>query len=261
MKFDELDARMRVFETANDRCVLPGIFVVARIDGRNFTRLTKDLHQFHAPFDLRFSDMMATTTEHLMMCGFRMVYGYTQSDEISVLLHRDDQSFGRKTRKINSVLAGEASARFSLLLGGLAAFDCRVCELTTVAYVRDYFRWRSEDAHRNALNAHCYWMLRKAGRSVNEATDRILGLSVADKNELLFQGGVNFNDLPAWQKRGVGIYWENFEKDAVNRKTGETLKAVRRRLKRDLELPFGDEYGQFIVNLMSAEPSEIESPS
>jgi tRNA(His) 5'-end guanylyltransferase len=27
----------------------------------------------------------------------------------------------------------------------------------------------------------------------------------AEKNELLFQYGINFNDLPAWQKRGAGI--------------------------------------------------------
>jgi tRNA(His) 5'-end guanylyltransferase len=37
MKFDELDRRMRVVETAMDYSVLPGLFIVARIDGRNFT--------------------------------------------------------------------------------------------------------------------------------------------------------------------------------------------------------------------------------
>lgn len=40
MKFDELEKRMRIFETAHDHCVLPELFMVARIDGRNFTRLT-----------------------------------------------------------------------------------------------------------------------------------------------------------------------------------------------------------------------------
>ena len=51
MKFDELDEKMRVFETANDLVVLPGIYMVARLDGRSFTRLTKEVHQFEAPFD------------------------------------------------------------------------------------------------------------------------------------------------------------------------------------------------------------------
>jgi len=207
MKFDELDEKMRVFETAHDHCVLPGIFMVARIDGRGFTRLTKEVHQFESPFDIRFRDMMLDTTEHLMDCGFRVVYGYTQSDEISLLFHRDENTFGRKTRKYNSVLAGEASAKFSLSLGAIACFDCRICELPTEQLVVDYFRWRNEDAHRNALNAHCYWMLRRQGMNVNQATEKLLRMPVADKNELLFQNGINFNDLPTWQKRGVGLVW------------------------------------------------------
>ena len=130
MTFDELDRKMRVFETTNDPVVLPGIYSVARIDGRGFTKLTKERHNFEAPFDVRFRDHMVATTAHLMEnCGFRVVYGYTQSDEISLLMHRDDDSFGRKVRKYNSILAGEASAKFSLLLGDLAAFDCRICQL------------------------------------------------------------------------------------------------------------------------------------
>src|SRR5207237_1648098 len=85
MKFDELDERMRVFETAHDLCVLPGLHMVARLDGRSFTRLTKDVHQFEAPFDARFRDLMLATAEHLMSeCGFNVVYGYSQRDETSL---------------------------------------------------------------------------------------------------------------------------------------------------------------------------------
>jgi tRNA(His) guanylyltransferase len=58
MKFDELDAKMRVFETAHDLCVLPGIYMVARLDGRRFTRLTKEVQKFEAPFDPRFRDLI-----------------------------------------------------------------------------------------------------------------------------------------------------------------------------------------------------------
>ena len=45
MKFDDLDAKMRQFETAQDFYVLPGLFLVARLDGRGFTRLTKEVHK------------------------------------------------------------------------------------------------------------------------------------------------------------------------------------------------------------------------
>ena len=41
MKFDDLDENMRVYETAHDHCVLPGMFMVARIDGRSFSQLTR----------------------------------------------------------------------------------------------------------------------------------------------------------------------------------------------------------------------------
>ncbi len=68
MKFDDLDAKMRVFETAHDHCVLPGIHIVAQLDGRGFTRLTKQMHHFEAPFDERFRDVtLATTTRSTSM--------------------------------------------------------------------------------------------------------------------------------------------------------------------------------------------------
>jgi tRNA(His) 5'-end guanylyltransferase len=249
MKFDELDSRMRVFETAHDHCVLPGIHMVARLDGRNFTRLTRDTHLFEAPFDQVFRDYMLETVEHLMNCGIKMIYGFTESDEISLLMDRDVSAFGRKLRKLNSIIAGEASAKFSLLLGDTACFDCRISQLPTVSDVVDYFRWRNEDAHRNALNAHCYWSLRKEGRSARQATAELEGMSIAAKNELLFERGINFNDLPAWQKRGCGVYWEQYSKTGLNPLTGEKVPTERKRLRRDLELPMKDSYSHFVMEL------------
>lgn len=252
MKFDELDSRMRVFETAHDLCVLPGLHMVARLDGRGFTRLTKELLKFEAPFDVRFRDAMLDTVEYLMTgSGIRFLYGYTESDEISLLFAPEERSFGRKTRKLNSLLAGEASARFALALGTQAAFDCRISELPGVDRVVDYFRWRNEDAHRNALNAHCYWALRRTGSDVEAATAALTGLTVADKNELLFGLGINFNELPLWQRRGVGLYWEEFEKPAVNPRDGTTTMARRRRIRREQELPMKDSYSEFLRSLLA----------
>ena len=259
MKFDELDDRMRVYETAHDRCVLPGMYMVARLDGRNFTRLTKEVIKFEAPFDVRFRDMMIATTAHLMNCGFKTIYGFTESDEISLLFHPEITTFHRKVRKYNSILAGEASAKFALLLGEHACFDSRICELPNIDSVIDYFRWRNEDAHRNALNAHSYWALRNEGKTVQQATDSLHKLSVAEKNEVLWQRGINFNDLPLWQKRGVGLYWEAYQKAARNPFTGEDVSASRSRLKTELELPMKDDYGFFIKKLVEA--SSYGSPT
>ena len=252
MRFDELDARLRVFETAHDHCALPGLYLVARLDGRNFTRLTKEEHDFERPFDVRFRDLMVGTVQHLMQCGFRVRYGYTESDEISLLLDPGEDAFGRKLRKYQSILAGEASAKFSLLLGSMGTFDCRVAQLPRPLDVVDYFRWRAEDAFRNALNAHCYWQLRNEGQTRAAATKEVSGLSTAAKNELLFQRGINFNNLPAWQKRGLGLYWRNELREGFNPLKNEPTQVVRRGLHTDFELPMGAPYDAFIQALLSA---------
>jgi tRNA(His) guanylyltransferase len=250
MKFDELDSKMRVFETIHDVSVMPEMYMVARIDGRGFTRLTKEIHKFEAPFDIKFRDYMVETVNYLMNCGFNIIYGYTQSDEISLLFDLNENTFSRKHRKYNSVLAGAASAKFSLLLGDIATFDCRLCELPNQKLVVDYFRWRNEDAHRNALNAHCYWRLRQDSFSKGEATKRIEKLSIADKNELLFSYGINFNDLPSWQKRGIGLYWHEVEKEGYNPKLKEKVMVKRRQIKIDYDLPMKDDYNDFLKKLL-----------
>jgi len=258
MRFDDLDKKMRIYETTHDLCVSPQVFMVARIDGRGFTRLTKDVCQFEAPFDERFRHLMTETTAHLMSCGFPVIYGYTQSDEISLLLHRDSAVFNRKLRKYNSILAGEASAKFSLMLGKIGAFDCRICQLPTPQLVIDYFMWRQEDAHRNALNAHGYWALRKSGIAATHAAAQLKRLSVAEKHELLFSDfGINFNDIPAWQKRGIGLYNEVYTKEGRNLKTGEATITERKRLKTDLTLPLKEEYSLFIKSLLYKEHSDL----
>lgn len=251
MKFDDMDKEMRVYEKSLDQFILPDMYIAARLDGRSFTRLTKEICRFEAPFDIRFRDLMIETVKALMESGFRIVYGYTESDEISLLFHPDDNTFGRKVRKINTTLAGEASAAFSLALGRTATFDCRVIPLPSIKRVEDYFAWRQEDVHRNSLNAWCYWTLRKEGLNLNEATAALESQSISAKNELLFQRGINFNDLPTWQKRGIGIYYRNTVKDGFNPVAQQAVTTTRRELAADYELPIGEEYRNFVTRFLS----------
>lgn len=247
MKFDEFDRRMRIYEESLDQYILPDMYIVARLDGRSFTKLTKEVCKFEVPFDTSFRDYMLATMHKLMESGFRIVYGYTESDEISLLFHAKENTFGRKVRKINSTLAGEASAHFSLLLGHAATFDCRVVPLPNIERVQDYFIWRQEDAHRNSLNAHCYWTLRKEGISKQRATSMLEGMEVSSKNELLFQRGINYNDLPNWQKRGIGVYYQEIIKEGYNPVLHETVQTTRRELREDFNLMIGKEYGAWVA--------------
>ena len=250
MNFEELDKKMRRFEQSLDQIILPELYLAVRLDGRNFTKLTKETCRFEAPFDTLFRDAMIDTTKHLMQCGFRIVYGYTESDEISLLFHPQDHTFGRKIRKINSILAGEASACMSLKLGTTACFDSRVIPLPNMECIKDYFSWRQEDAHRNSLNAHCYWMLRKKGVNAKEATRKLEGQSVSWKNELLFSENINYNNLPSWQKRGIGLYYSACEKTGYNPVKNQEEQAVRNKLIVELELKTGAEYQEWIISLL-----------
>lgn len=256
MTFDELDSKMRVYEESLDQIILPEQYLVARLDGKNFTRLTKEICDFEAPFDVKFRDIMVNTVKALMQSGFRIIYGFTESDEISLLFHPSENSFGRKVRKFNSILASVAGAAFSMELGVMGIFDCRIAPLPSVDKVKDYFLWRQEDAHRNALNAHCYWMLRKEGKDVNYATKYLEGKSIAFKNELLFSHGINFNDLPDWQKRGVGVTFGNVEKKGFNPVTGKETVTLRRALQLNYSLPIKTEYADYIGRLLTEAENE-----
>jgi len=159
---EEFERAQREREYFHRLTVLPGAWTVLRLDGRGFS---------------------ATTETLLNQLGAR--YGYTESDEISLLLRPGFDLFGRSVEKLVSVSAGIASATFTHAAGVPAHFDSRLWLGTTIADVADYFSWRQSDAARCALNGWSYWTLRKAGQSRQQATRALEGMSTSAKNELL----------------------------------------------------------------------------
>jgi tRNA(His) 5'-end guanylyltransferase len=246
MRFDDLDKIMRTYEESLDQYIEPDKIIIARLDGRSFTKLTKETCDFKKPFDENFRDLMVATVMHLMKdCGFNIVRGFTESDEISLLLASDSTQFNRKVRKLNSILAGEASAYFSLQLGIPACFDCRIIPLPDQERVDDYFSWRQEDANRNALNSWCYWTLRDNGYNAADAQSLIKGKSIEDKKELLSQYGIDYDTLPAWQRKGVNVTWQEVEKEGWNPQTQTSTVTTRRELRHDLKLSEGFPKGTY----------------
>jgi tRNA(His) guanylyltransferase len=250
MDSDEFESRMRGLEYFHSLRILPGTWPVIRVDGKGFSKFTEA--RFDKPFEERFSRFMAQTAEALLV-AIGGVYAYTESDEISVLLPRDWDLYDREVEKAVSISAGIASSTFTLACGEPAVFDSRVWIGPSEDLVVDYFRWRQADAGRCALNGWAYWTLRQAGESVDAATRALHDKSVAEKNELLFQHGINFNDVPLWQRRGVGLYWEAYEKVGFNPVTKQEARTSRRRVKVDRELPMKDEYGAFVRGLLAPE--------
>ncbi|OXM58403.1 tRNA 5'-guanylyltransferase [Amycolatopsis thailandensis] len=247
MDAGDFEARQREREWFHGLTVPPGSWTVLRVDGRGFSKFTEA--RFEKPFDPRFAECMAEAAGALST-EFASPYVYTESDEISLVLPPSADLFGRGVEKLVSISAGVASAAFTHAAGVPAHFDGRVWLGTKVDDVVDYFSWRQADATRCALNGWCYWILRKAGKSASEAGAALEGAGVSEKNELLFAHGVNFAEVPAWQRRGVGLYWESFERTGFDPVREIEVSATRRRLRVDRELPMKGEYRAFLGGLL-----------
>ena len=204
-RFEMLGDRMKMYEQAEaGRTAMKGLPLLARLDGRAFHTYTRGLKR---PYDERLTRCMVDTMKYLVD-KFHVVIGYVQSDEITLLW--DVQSwedgeymFSGKFQKLTSVLAATASAYFARrsmeLLpeknDELPTFDCRVWQVPNRQEAANAFYWRELDATKNAISmaAHAYF------------SHKILqGMSGSEKQELLWsKEGINFNDYPAFFKRGV----------------------------------------------------------
>jgi tRNA(His) 5'-end guanylyltransferase len=83
----------------------------------------------------------------------------------------------------------------------------------------------------------------------------LLRLKAPDKHELLFAHGVNFNDLPEWERRGAGMWWVETVREAKT-SSPRSQPASRRTLHRELVLPFASAYDAFLQKLLS-DPSAV----
>jgi tRNA(His) guanylyltransferase len=243
----EFERKMREGECFHSLRLLPNTWAVIRVDGRSFSQFTAA--RFEKPFDERFRDHMLAAARALIS-ELNGVYCYTESDEISLLLPPNWSLFDRELEKTVSISAAIATSTFTLSCGEAAQFDSRVWLGATTVDVIDYFNWRQFDATRCCLNGWVYWTLRGAGMDYSEASKVLEGKSSAWKNEKLFEFGINFNNLPVWQKRGMGLYWKDREIIGVNPITGEQAPALRRYVYENMELPMKEGYSQFLADLL-----------
>lgn len=193
--------------------VMKGIPLLARLDGRAFHTFTRGLAR---PFDQRLSECMIETTKFLVNETHAKI-GYTQSDEISLVwfVPADsdaDYMFDGRVQKLTSVLSGLASVKFMKLIlekipekaMQVPIFDCRVWQVPTKDLASDAFLWRELDATKNSISmaAHAYFSHKS-----------LQGLSGSQKQERLWsEKGINWNDYPAFFKRGTYVQRKTFER-------------------------------------------------
>jgi tRNA(His) 5'-end guanylyltransferase len=247
MHRDEIDEQMRAHEIGAPLRLAPGGWIVVRVDGRSFSTLTAE--RYDKPFDRAFADRMVAAARALVE-ELQGAFAYVQSDEISLCLPPDWELFARRAEKIVSLAAGTASAAFTAEADHLAIFDARIWSAARREDVVTYFRWRAGDAARCALQNACYWTLREEGDTARQASERLHGRGASFKNELLFERGINFNDLPVWQRRGVVVRWEAYEKEGYNPVEDREVTVERRRLGVDRQIPMKEAWGDYIEELL-----------
>lgn len=233
---DELGKRMKTFyEEIPKTKLMRRVPVAIRIDGKAFHTFTKG---FQKPFDEVLIKSMQDTMKYLCENIQGCVLGYTQSDEITLILVdykklTSSAWFDYEVQKVCSIAASMATIAFNkyfseninseycvfddeLLDGDFnpnykneylidlytthikasykgAMFDAR-CFNVPKEEIANLIYWRQLDATRNSIQ-----MVGQANFSHKELQNKSCN-QIQDM--LMTQKGINWNDIPSYQKRG-----------------------------------------------------------
>lgn len=224
-KHDDLGTRMKTFyESAPKIHLMHRCPVAIRLDGRAFHTFTKG---FQKPFDEILMESMQETMQYLCENIQGCVFGYTQSDEITLILvdYKNLTSaawFDYEVQKVCSIAASMATMAFNkyfydnvFMYNATAAidlsnkeypfkkvyskavekgamFDAR-CFNIPKEEVANLIYWRQLDAMRNSVQA--------VGQA-NFSHKELQGKSCADIKEMLKEKGVDWDSFPLEFQRG-----------------------------------------------------------
>lgn len=243
---DDLGTRMKTYyEQIPKTQLMRRTPVIIRIDGKAFHTFTKG---FQKPFDEILIKTMQETTKYLCENIQGCVLGYTQSDEITLVLidyqkFETSAWFNYEVQKMCSIAASMATMAFNkafennVIMGYVARsnisiesdkyfdtlkkaikkgamFDARVFNIPKEE-VTNCIYWRQLDATRNSIQ-----MVGQANFSHKELQNKTCPMI---QDMLMLQKNINWNNFPIYQKRGTCV---------VRNKIGNEEKTV---MVRDLD--------------------------
>jgi len=222
----------------------PDIPFFVRLDGRRFQAISEKIG-VEKPFDEDFAKCL-TAAAVAVLQDSQPALVYVASDEINALFLYA-APFRLRVEKIDSILAGFASSAFSLSVLKIfrknlaVTFDSRIV-VSSSENISEYLSWRQLEAWRNHNNAYAYWLLRKRGHKPSKAAEILKGLKTEELHELLFRHGINLAQTPAWQRRGILIYREPYQKHVGKQ------AVIRKRIQENWNLPlFSSKEGQVLI--------------
>lgn len=261
IKKDSLGDRMKAYESIPKTFLTRRIPVIIRLDGKAFHTFTRGMKK---PFDNILMQTMQETMKYLCENIQGCVLGYTQSDEITLVLTdyetiATDAWFGYNVQKMTSISASMATLAFNkffeencnivwdsyyeawnhteeetkyneMLYSKLnkALFDSRVFSIPKEE-VCNCLIWRQQDATRNSIQS--------VGQA-NFSQKQLHGKSCNIIQDMLFtEKGINWNDFPTDCKRGSCCYKREVEKEITIPKTGEKMIVNRNEWYIDKDIP------------------------
>ena len=249
---DELGTRMKEFyESVPKTRLVRRMPVAIRLDGKAFHTFTRG---FEKPFDEVLGKSMRETMKYLCENIQGCVFGYTQSDEITLILQdykelTTDAWFDYEVQKLCSISASMATMAFNKFfaknvdnylfdtgeLGNVpeelsdigktymkaikkgAMFDAR-CFNIPKEEVCNLIYWRQLDATRNSIQ-----MVGQANFSHKELQNKSCNMI----QEMLFaEKGINWNDYPTYLKRGSCCIKTTIQNPNVDIKDGAYPKSI-----------------------------------
>ena len=235
---DELGKRMKTYyEQIPKSKLMRRTPVIIGIDGKAFHTFTKGMNR---PFDDILIKTMQETTKYLCENIQGCVLGYTQSDEISLVLidyHKltTNAWFDYEVQKMCSVAASMATMAFNRFFNNIveseykvrkelcknntgnsekanAMFDVYLKKINCAMFdarcfnipkeeVANYIYWRQLDATRNSIQ-----MVGQANFSHKELHNKSCNMI---QDMLMTQKEINWNGLPIYKKRGTCVTKHN----------------------------------------------------
>ena len=255
-----LGDRMKNYEVRLRSYVPSKTSAILRIDGKAFHTYTRGLDK---PFDVPLAEAMAETTKYLCENIQGAKLGYTQSDEISILLTDYDDIntsawFDYQVEKMVSVSSSLATVKFlhtrvmqilsnrfisdmpsieQVYRMKLASFDSRVMSLPNDEEVINYVLWRQQDAERNSIQA--------LAQSVF-SHKQLHGKNTANMHDMLHEQGMNWNDCPTRQKRGISVIKRQYPKTSGS----PAVTVMRSEWYIDNEMPVISQDKQYVRNVL-----------
>jgi len=219
-KYSSFDVRMKKYEFVTRTHLTTRTPAIIRIDGKCFHSFTRG---FKRPFDEVLAKTMQGTMQYLCKNIQGCVLGYTQSDEITLVLvdykSLDTTSwFDYNIQKCASIAASMATVAFNRLFGNIvyslaynsveelkyivtlknavskgAMFDARIFNIPKEEVCNNIL-WRQQDATRNSIQM--------VGRAYYSDKQLYKKSTSEIQDMLMLEKGINWNNYPTQFKRG-----------------------------------------------------------